>query len=510
MNIALCTRLRQATIGTLMSLMTIACKSKSDNLQSRTSLKLEPCRLGQVSRELLCTTLQRPRDPEDANAGTLELAVSVLPAWGVNRSTAPPLFLLAGGPGQAAREIYPAAAAAMMQRLGKTRDIVLMDIRGTGDSDPLDCELSEDEDYTLSLNDTLSKGYEELKRCRAQMGPRKPHHYFTPVLADDIDAVRSALGYDKISLFGASYGTRLAMEYVRRHNAHTDRVVLDGIAPVQLALPWHYAETYERSWNKISDYCEQDKDCNRRFPQMRSSLRRLITKLEQDKPTYKIQHPLRDKVVDFRPDPDYVRMFYFPPAYSATTWTLIPLAVDKALQGDWGPTFALLQGTSDMKLNPITLHAIVCNEDRRQWRKDEADAAMKASLLSDAQLRNYQKICPLFTSEHPLPASHFEPIRSDRPVLLLSGDGDPVTPPGWAKQVQKNFPNSLELTVPFTGHNTTQLPCVEGIVEAFLSDSKPLEVDTACVKDTPRPYFFTSKNGPSHDFSAAQSLKDTP
>lgn len=478
-------------------------------MQARASVELQPCRVGRIRGTQLCTFVSRARDAKDPSAGQIPIAVTVVERWGGNASQEPPLFMLAGGPGQGARDTF-SRMPGLIRAWSKTRDVVLVDIRGTGDSDAVACDQEDVEDHTLSLEESIAVQVKLLKSCLSRMGKRLPHHYFTPVLADDLDAVRAALGYDTISLYGGSYGTRLAMEYARRHDAHTHALILDGVAPVQLGLPWNFAASFEASWNKIADYCEKDENCKGRFPQLRSSLQRLKEKVQASPDElFKITHPSRDRKIDLKIDARMVPAHYFPASYSPFMWTMIPLAVDKALKGQWELTMALLDQSSDLKIEPLVLHAIACNEDFHQWQRQDR-AKMKDTLLGDALITQYEATCPLFKSDHPLPKSYFEPIRSDKPTLFLSGEADPVTPSSWADKAREGFPNSLALTVPFTGHNTITTQCVQGIVNKFLSEDAPLSVDTSCVADTAAPFFFTSINGPSRDFESAQSLNQEP
>lgn len=485
------------------------CKGAQKTLKERASVELEPCQLGQLRGTQLCTYLPRPRDAKDKSAGEIPIAVTVIESWGTKASKQPPLFMLAGGPGQGARETF-ARSTQLLRAWSKQRDIVLVDIRGTGDSDRVACKDNSEEDYSISPQKAIDLQVERLKSCLTRMDKRRPHHYFTPVLADDLDAVRAALGYERISLYGGSYGTRLAMEYARRHDPHVHALVLDGVAPVQLALPWHYPESFQASWNKISDYCEADPACKRRFPELRSALSRLKAQVEAtpDK-VYSLNHPSRDRKVEAKLDSRAVPSLYFPAAYSPLMWTMIPLAVDKALQGQWEATLALLDQAKDIEIEPLVLLSIVCNEDYRVWQgKDRS--GKKNTLLGDLLIDQYEATCALFKSDHPLPKHYFEPIHSDKPTLFLSGEADPVTPPLWADKARQGFANALALTVPFTGHNTVNTRCVQGIVNEFLASDTPLSVDSSCIKDTPAPFFFTSINGPSHDFEAAQSLAPRP
>lgn len=485
------------------------CLPKNKSVQERRSVELEPCRLGKLRGTQGCTYVKRPRDPKDPSAGEIPIAVTVVESWGKKNSQEPPLFLLAGGPGQGARKTY-GKMRELVKVWSKTRDVVLVDIRGTGDSDAVECKLTAEEDYTRSLEQQTAQSVQDLKACRKRMEHRQPHHYFTPVLADDLDAVRAALGYETISVYGGSYGTRLAMEYARRHDAHVHALVLDGVAPAELALPWHYAETFEASWNKIADYCEQDETCKRRFPEFRSSLRRLKEQVAQNPDqVFNLTIPSRDRKAPITLDPRNVPQLYFPASYSPMTWTLLPLAIDKALKGEWEATFGLLDQGDMFQLEPVVLFSIACNEDKRRWRPQERDA-MNKTVLGDVQLSLYESVCPIFESEHPLPKSYFDPIVSNKPTLFLSGEADPVTPPAWADKAREGFENSIALTVPFTGHITVNTRCLQNIVNAFLDAKDPLSIDTSCVKDTARPMFFTSVNGPSENFEAAQTLSDAP
>lgn len=492
--------------------LTLSCSGRNASQGPQASVELKPCRLGAISKEVRCTIVDRPRDPKEPAAGSFPLAVTVIPGRGKVEPGTPPLFLLAGGPGQGARKAF-GGQKGLIKAWNLGRDIVLVDIRGTGDSDAVECDAEEKYQKDISIDSQTRLEVLRLKKCRERMGPRKPEHYYTPLIADDLNAVREALGYSQISLYGGSYGTRLALEFARRHDAHTHRVVLDGVAPVSMALPWKVAQTFERAWSKISDYCEADPACKARFPEVRSSLRRLIDKVRSEEGrTYRIDSPSRDLHQRFRPEAKNIAQLFTAPSYSPILWALMPLAIDKAIQGDWRTIMGALD-QEDSGINLMVLYSIVCNEDRRVWPSQEPGPEILHTALGSVQIDSAKLICPHFKGKA-LPPEYYEPIQSSKPVLLLSGDADPVTPPSYAKEVQKHLPNSLEITVPFTGHNTVFTDCVQGVVHSFLKADEPLNVDHECVASTPRPFFFTNLNGPSLDFKAAQEVatqaQDTP
>ena len=179
---------------------------------------LRPCRLPGVPHEAQCGMLTRALDPADERGTRIELHFAVLPA--LARQPAPdPVFFIAGGPGQSAIDLA-GPVSRMLARLGRTRDIVLVDQRGTGRSAPLHCD---DAPGTPTLR-LQALPYGELR------------HFGSSVAMADLDAVRQALGATQINLVAASYGTRAALEYLRLFPLQVRRVVLDGVVPPDMAL----------------------------------------------------------------------------------------------------------------------------------------------------------------------------------------------------------------------------------------------------------------------------------
>ena len=162
----------------------------------------------------------------------IDLNIVVLPALRAD-SQPDPLFFLAGGPGQGAAKLAKTVRT-IFQRVQNDRDIVLVDQRGTGKSNPLDC--NSDDDSLQAFMETNEQALERLKACQAKYDADLTL-YTTPIAMDDLDDVRAFLGYEKINVYGGSYGTRAALVYMRQHGDRVRSTILDGVAPPDMRLP---------------------------------------------------------------------------------------------------------------------------------------------------------------------------------------------------------------------------------------------------------------------------------
>ena len=225
--------------------------------------RLSPCLRADGPDDAYCGSLTVPEDRSVQDGRTLSLKVVVLPA--LSRTPAPdPLFFLAGGPGQGAATMADMIGQ-MFGRVQTDRDIVLVDQRGTGGSGGLECASTDD---SLSgINEPSAVALDRLKSCLAGYGA-DTRMYTTPIAMDDLDAVRAWLGYDRINIYGGSYGTRAALAYLRQYGAHVRSVVLDGVAPPDLRLPLFAARDAQRALDRMFAACETDEACRSRHPRL--------------------------------------------------------------------------------------------------------------------------------------------------------------------------------------------------------------------------------------------------
>ena len=301
------------------------------------TLDLTPCArdIGVAGAE--CGTLEVYENRETAEGRRIGLYVAVLPALGTE--TKPdPLFLLAGGPGMAATELANAAKT-HLRRIREQREIVLVDQRGTGKSNGLDC--ADVDSTTQSFN--VDFPFQALRDC-AEALDADLRLYTTPIATDDLDDVRAALGYGSINLWGGSYGTRAALVYLRRHPDRVRTVILDGLAPPDMRLPLHFGEDANRAFDLTFGDCKEDVDCNTAFPNLRDTYHELLDRLEKAPESVRVAHPRTGEMeeIDFGRDDVFLQLRAA--LYSPDATRLLPLVTRWRLRAAAGLVRALRRG----------------------------------------------------------------------------------------------------------------------------------------------------------------------
>jgi pimeloyl-ACP methyl ester carboxylesterase len=431
---------------------------------------------------------------EDRAAGSgraIDLHVAVVPARG--RSPAPdPLFLLTGGPGQAATETYPLLAPALAS-INLRRDIVLVDQRGTGQSRPLRCpELQEQLDPPSAADLDVW-----LKGCLAQLDA-DPKLYTTPIAVDDLDQVRAALGYEQINLYGVSYGTRVALTYMRQHPDRVRAAILDGVVPQDAALGLAVARDAQRSLDMIFARCAADSACAGAFPDVRAEFAALLDQLGREPARLSLAHPITGAPTELTLDRDTLATSVRLLSYSSETAALLPLLIHAArAAGDTRLLAAQALLVADQLGGSISSGmnlAVICSEDMSFFTAAQAHAANTGTYLGDGETGRIQALCAGWPRGE-LPADYKRPVASDAPALLLSGEADPVTPPANAEQAAKTLPNSLHLVAPGQGHNVITRGCLPRVASDFIDRGSAAGLQADCVKDIRPMPFFTSFTG---------------
>ncbi|MGH8320986.1 MAG: alpha/beta fold hydrolase, partial [Gammaproteobacteria bacterium] len=253
------------------------------------TLIFSPCQIGAVDSpqhmEAKCTTLSVPEDRAKPEGKKISLHIAVLRAR-TGQPAPDPLFFIAGGPGQAATQAYIEEAPAF-ERIRESRDIVLVDQRGTGGSNPLDCPSTPDN----NSNPTAAEITRQAQACLKQL-TGDPRSYTTTIAVKDLDTVRTALGYNDIDLYGISYGTRVALEYLRDFPQHVRSVILDGVVPADRVLGPGVSLDAQQALNGIFMRCATDIDCHKAFPDLTTTFTHLQHMLEQRPVTVNLRDPL--------------------------------------------------------------------------------------------------------------------------------------------------------------------------------------------------------------------------
>lgn len=481
---------------TLTSLL-LACLLIGPRAASAAPPQFTPCQLGggewPVHLPAKCATLSVPEDREHPQGKHIGLHIAVL----ASRATHPQpdaLFYIAGGPGQAAGEAYVETAAAFARVRGQ-RDIVLVDQRGTGGSNRLDCPASPD--GGVSGDAGLAAA---VQACLKQL-PGDPRFYTTSAAVQDLDAVRAALGYPSVNLYGISYGTRVALEYLREFPDRTRSVVLDGVVPADLALGPAVSLDAQRALGLIFDRCVRDAACHQAFGDLPASFARLQQDLSAHPARVELRDPLtgaaRTGELRWEQAAGAVRLM----SYQSETAALLPLLIHQAgAAGDYAPLMGdQLIFTEELSstLAAGMANAVLCTEDAPFYGDDPATRkSLQDTYLGAVTMDVLVKACRDWP-KGVIARDFKQPVVSAKPVLLLSGEDDPITPPANAARAARTLSNSLSLVVPGQGHGNVFRGCLPRLTAEFIDAASAKGLDTSCVKDIQPFPFFTSFSGPN-------------
>ncbi len=436
----------------------------------------------------VCGHLSVPEDRSDPAGRQIDLYVKLVPA--VASDPQPdPVFFLAGGPGGAATQSW-LSAPGLFPIVHWDRDIVLVDQRGTGDSNlllwPEPPDLSGLSRHEMSV--TLAAW---LKKALAGLDA-DPRFYASRQAADDLDDVRAALGYDRIDIYGASYGATLAQYYLRQHESHVRSVVLDGGTLLDVPIFERLPRSSQEALDSVLERCVADTACHATFPDPAGDLETAMARLAT--------HPVRTDLFDqWTEEPIVVDAA----ALAAQIHYLlvisdsaeVPLVLHQAATGRIEP---IAQRIRDASEDPSTSSkatvmywSIVCAEGWARFDPGRTAGLGAGSYLLSDELdaaRTEGLACRLMPEASMQPGDA-EPVRSDVPVLLLNGVEDPQDPPSNVADAEAELPSSLSIAVPALGHTVGHIGCLPSIVSAFFETGSVVGLDTSCVdRMTPTPF----------------------
>jgi pimeloyl-ACP methyl ester carboxylesterase len=318
--------------------------------------------------------------------------------------------------------------------------------------------------------------------------------YTTSIAMDDLDDVRAWLGYDKINLLGGSYGTQAALVYMRRHPEHVRSVILLAVAPTDLKMPLHHSESAARGMDLLLGECEQDAACHAAFPQIRDDWNGVLTQLE--KQPARVEYSPPDKsaptTVEIQRDvfAEKIRTWM----YGRDKAARIPLIVHQAAAGDFTPFLqqAIAPSIPDFVADGMYL-SVTCAEDVPFINQDEAARLNAGNPFGNYRVFQQTRACGMWPRGE-IPPDFLEPVRSNAPVLIFSGNMDPVTPPKYGEEIARYLPNSRHVVIPEAAHEVdglTDLGCIDRIAIEFLEKGDAKDLDVSCVERMARPPFAT-------------------
>jgi pimeloyl-ACP methyl ester carboxylesterase/protein-S-isoprenylcysteine O-methyltransferase Ste14 len=435
-----------------------------------------PCLL--QGEQALCATYPVWENRDAQSGRRIGLNILILPAIGPNHAP-DPLFIFAGGPGEAATETAPGYVR--NRALRARRDIVFIDQRGTGGSNPLDCDWYGN---PPDLQKVVSGSFplDSVRACRERLSRIADLRLYTTAAAmDDVDEVRYWLGYGKINLWGGSYGSCAAQVYLRRHGENVRSAVLAAVVPVDELIPLHVAWTGQRAVNILFDKCRADAACNAAYPRLRAEFQSVLERVRRG-----VDVEVRDRqgrAVRVRPSvsafAEGIRHFlYYDDGRS------FPAAIHHAAEGDLAPLVQTVINAQVNLTNALSMGmnlSVTCAEDVPYIDDQTLARETAGTFLGSLRVEEQRAACREWV-RGAVPADVHQPVHSDVPVLLLSGERDSATPPPFAERVARSLPHSRHIVFPEASHGNWGA-CGGRIMVAFLERGSAQDLDVACVAE---------------------------
>jgi len=489
----------RGVLFTLFLILSAACAAASQEPtpQPTATIFLSNCQLSapglSINIPARCGKLAVYENRASTTGRMIDLNIAVVPAASAEPAS-DPLFFLAGGPGQAATESYPQISIAF-NSIHQNRDIVLVDQRGTGKSNPLTCPSpGPGADNSSSANDLTRWAENCLKQLDGD-----PRYYTTSIAVQDLDQVRQALGYERINMYGVSYGTRVALTYLHQFPERVRAVILDGVVPQTEDLGLNVARNAQHAIDLIFQRCAGDSACQSSFPEINSEFTSLVESLKNNSVKTNVVHPVSGEIqtIEFTREElaNTIRLL----SYTSETTALLPLQVHSAQTSNdfslLAAQYLIVADQVDQGIANGLNYSILCSEDVPFYTPEQADQTNQGTYIGNMQTDQLFEICKVWPRGE-IPSDFKEPVQSNAPVLMISGEDDPVTPPSNAGIAAKTLTNSLSLIAPGQGHNVIYRGCLPLIADKFINTATVQGLQTGCLQALVPMPFFVNFSGP--------------
>jgi pimeloyl-ACP methyl ester carboxylesterase len=451
---------------------------------------LVPCDLPGVNGRALCGGYDVYEDRAAKTGRRIRLNVAVLPA--ATRTATDPIVFFAGGPGDDAVGAAPYVAG-LLGRLRSSRDIVLVDQRGTGGSHPLVCELYSGTGIARFASPFMP--LDAVRACRDRLSKQaRLGLYTTSVAVDDVAEVLDALGYTRVNVVGGSYGTRVAQVFLRQHPRQVRTVILQGVTTMSDRIPVDFPRDAQAALEGILTECEATPDCRAAFPKLPDDVAAVFERARRGPIEVTVRDPSTGESVDLRLPGEMVGEVVRWMSYGAVGARRVPRMLHDAATGDWRPLAeeAIRRRRETMAPGSVGLYlSVTCAEDLPGTDAEMVRKQAAGTYLGEYRYREQRAACDRWVAGT-LPPGFHDPVVSDAPVLLLSGALDPVTPPSNGTEVASQLRNGLHVIVPFGAHGPGGLSdagCLARLQAEFVERGTVVGLDTTCVKAIRPPPF---------------------
>jgi pimeloyl-ACP methyl ester carboxylesterase len=384
-----------------------------------------------------------------------------------------------------------------MPGLRARRDVLLVDYRGTGESAPLNCPGMQGTGGAQGFLDSFLPA-DKVRSCWAGLAKERDlSQYTSDTAVDDIEEVRQALGYGKLNLMGGSYGTRAVLVYLRRHPESVRTATLLGVYPTQEKGPLKMARSAQEALDGLVAECATDAACHGAFPKLKEEIAAVLARTARDPVTVELTDPETGKPMSLRLNESGVAQTLRYMLYVPTAAAQLPLSVHLAAQGDYQPLAetAYFFATNLTSMSDGFYLSVTCAEDLPSIGEAEIAPAVAGTYLGDFRIRQQQAACKAWPVPAS-PASFREPVKSDVPTILFSGERDPVTPKRDADLAAETLSHSRHFVIPDGAHGMgglSGLECLHDLLVSFVETAKPEALDAACLAKIGRPEFVLTR-----------------
>jgi pimeloyl-ACP methyl ester carboxylesterase len=449
------------------------------------SLHMVACRFAELARPARCGVLDVAENPAKPEGRRLTISVVVVPAR-ATPALPDPIVVLMGGPGEDAISsagLYAGRFASLLEN----RDLLLVDQRGTGRSGALPCALYSSRDPSQNLRDMFPVA--AVKACAQRLSQHADlTQYLYTRSADDLEQVRLGLGFGKLNLYAGSYGTRAAQVYMRAYPESVRTAYLGSAVPLDAANPLPFARTAQAALDNLFSACSADAACRKAFPKLAEEFRDVLARLDSGS----VQVAVPDTAAKAPLARGRVAEWFRSKLYRPKSASNLPWLIHRAHQGDWDSIAKELLSDArdaDSGLSFGLFLSITCNEDVAFVLEQNVPAATEGTFLGDYRLRQQQAAC-LEWPKASLPRDYRQPVRSDVPTLLVSGDADGATPLWYADHVAAGLPNHVQVVAVGQGH-TEWSDCISRLHEGLVRSGSVSGLNPSCPAE-PRPAFKIS------------------
>jgi pimeloyl-ACP methyl ester carboxylesterase len=461
---------------------------------SNSAVALTPCHVEGVKEELRCGRYEVFENRKTQTGRRLPLKIVLIPARHPHLDQGP-VFYMAGGPGESATEL---AELVMSWGDADDHDVVMVDERGTGEGNRLDCKSpGSDDNLEAYLNGPFDA--DAARTCRDELQKQYDlSQYTTPNFADDIDEIRNAMGYDKININAGSFGTYAAQIYMRRHGEHARTAYLASLVTLADRVPLYHARSAQEGLDQLFKDCERDAACHAAYPHLREDFVALLKKTREQPVTTFVRQPVTGVRTEIHfserafADAIRVMMYHNGPE--------VPFLIEQAAAGNFSPfAEAGLRANRSIYGGGMGLHyCITCNEFVSRIHSEEIEPATRGSYLGSWRVRAQMAACQEWPKTD-LPADYFEPFHVKTPAVVVSGADDPASrPPNDDREIVRSYlPDAIQLLVPGATH-TPENDCIRSIRHQLYRTGTTKGLDVSCINKIRPPPFKLPDRTPAN------------